>query len=198
MVRSDDCPTVGLSENDKNLRDTLGYVAAGLGHPRCGLWGSRDDIFVANNEHASDAIPNTFQLAITYEVDPRSYVVLRHDFTAFEWISNIGGLGFLFSIGSIISHAVDSPSMFITASMLAKGKVHTIKPNKSQKLNADFMEGTDEAIKKSTTDFMKYDETEVKEGCCTDLRTSLATSKCLTQRCKKLLGGTKAAILNKQ
>ena len=63
---------------------------------------------------------------------------------------------------------------------------------------AEFEEVTDQPIKKSTTDFMKNDETKMKEGCCMDLRTSLATSKCLTQRCKVSLCGTKAAILNKR
>ena len=137
---------------------------------------------------------STYQLAITYEVDPRSFVVLRNDFTGFEWISNIGGLGFLFSIGALISHSVDSPSMFLTASMLAKGKVHTIKAGSKSMEQLPPVQ----LIDKQPTDFLKFDETEIKEGCCTDLRTKLATSRCLSQKCKKSLGGTKAAILNKQ
>ena len=70
---------------------------------------------------------NTYQLAITYEVDPTQYVVIRNDITFFEWISNIGGLSFLFNIGVIMSSLVDNPTVFVTASLFAQGEVHSIK-----------------------------------------------------------------------
>ena len=74
---------------------------------------------------------NTYQLAITFEVDQNQYVVTRNDFTCFEWISNIGGLSFLFNIGTIIASLVDDPSVFVTASMFAQGRVHSVGSNQS-------------------------------------------------------------------
>ena len=53
-------------------------------------------------------------------------MIQRNDFTYFEWISNIGGLSFLFNIGVIISSFVDNPSVFVTASLFAEGKVHSM------------------------------------------------------------------------
>ena len=38
----------------------------------------------------------------------------------------------------------------------------------------------------------------MKEGCCINLRTRLATSHRLPQKLKEKIGGTKAAILNEQ
>ena len=62
---------------------------------------------------------NTIQLAITFEIEPSQHVIKRQDFTIFEWISNIGGLTFIFNIGIVISSLVENPFNFVAASLFA-------------------------------------------------------------------------------
>ena len=112
-------------------------------------------------------------------------MVSRNDFTGFEWISNIGGLSFLFSIGAIISSSVDSPAMLVTAAMLAKGKIHKIYSAST----ADHSKSVNRSM---------INEESVQEGCCMDLSTKLATNSCLPHSCKKRIGGAKARILNRE
>ena len=112
-------------------------------------------------------------------------MVSRNEFTGFEWISNIGGLSFLFSIGAMISSSVDTPAMLVTAAMLAKGKIHRIYSAGAS--------GQTKSVDKSM-----INEESVQEGCCMDLRTRLATNSCLPHSCKKRIGGAKARILNRE
>ena len=60
----------------------------------------------------------TYQIALTYELYDHLNVIVRSEFTFFDWISNIGGLSFLFSIALLVSTSVDNPLMLVTASML--------------------------------------------------------------------------------
>ena len=50
-----------------------------------------------------------YQVGITYEVDSTQYDLTRQDFTVFEWISNVGGLGFLFSAAALFVGWLNSP-----------------------------------------------------------------------------------------
>ena len=52
--------------------------------------------------------------------------MVRTDDTWFQWISDIGGFSVLFSLGVSIAGSVDSATVFVTAAMLADGKVHKI------------------------------------------------------------------------
>ena len=65
----------------------------------------------------------TYQLAITYEIEPTMYEQERKDFTFFEWLSGIGGVGFLFRLSNFIVKVLDSPDMFVTDAMLAQSNM---------------------------------------------------------------------------
>ena len=62
---------------------------------------------------------NKYQIAITYEVDPTQYQMERIDFTLFEWLSGIGGLGFMFRFCQLVVKWSDNPDLFVTSAMLA-------------------------------------------------------------------------------
>ena len=43
----------------------------------------------------------------------------RIDFTLFEWLSGIGGLGFMFRFCQLVVKWSDNPDLFVTSAMLA-------------------------------------------------------------------------------
>ena len=69
-----------------------------------------------------------YQVGITYEIESTQIELERQDLTVFDWISDVGGLGFLFSAATLFVGWLNSPQMWITSAMLASGKEHTVSP----------------------------------------------------------------------
>ena len=64
------------------------------------------------------AYSNTFQLSVTYEMEDKLFEILRQEQTWLDWLSSIGGLGFLVKLANFVVSYTDSPHMFVTSSML--------------------------------------------------------------------------------
>ena len=72
-----------------------------------------------------------YQIGVTFEIDSTKHDLERQDFTVFEWISNVGGLGFLFSGAAVFVGWLNTPQLWITSAMLSSGKEHKIMENRS-------------------------------------------------------------------
>ena len=51
-------------------------------------------------------------------MEDKLFEMLRQEQTFFDWISSIGGLGFLVKLANFLINYTDSPHMFVTSSML--------------------------------------------------------------------------------
>ena len=120
-----------------------------------------------------------YQVGITYEVESTQFVLTRQDFTVFEWISNVGGLGFLFSAATLFVGWLNSPQMWITSAMLASGKEHTILDGRSNTLSRQLS-------------MSNFSHEKVQQKCCADLSAKWAQMKCVPRCCR----GRKARILS--
>ena len=72
-------------------------------------------------------------MAITFEQDSRKYLVIRNEFSWFDWIASIGGISSLmFSMAKIIG-TTDDPNLFVSQHLMSKEveaqeKSHTLSP----------------------------------------------------------------------
>ena len=114
-----------------------------------------------------------YQLAITYEVDPTEYQQERSDVTLFEWLSGVGGLGFLFRFSHLIIKFSDNPDMFVTSAMVAQSNL----------------------LRRSTGATVAIQSQDsIRETPCTVFQTKCASSKRVPRWCKRKCGGTKARL----
>ena len=59
-------------------------------------------------------------MAITFEQDSTKYLVIRNEYSWFDWIASIGGLSSLFfSLAKIIGKT-DDPNLFVSQQLMAK------------------------------------------------------------------------------
>ena len=121
-----------------------------------------------------------YQVGITYEIDSTQHNIERQDFTVFEWISNVGGLGFLFTGATVFVGWLNSPQLWITSAMLQIGKEHKVMENRSQTLSRQLS-------------MSNYSHEQVQQKCCSDLTAKWAQLKCVPKCCR----GTKARILSR-
>ena len=121
-----------------------------------------------------------FQVAITFEIDLTLYEMTKIEYTVFDWLSAIGGLGsILFTISQAFG-AFEDAQMYVMSAMIRDGE------------NGDSMSDSKHSLKKSST----YSPTEVQNKCCTTLKTKVATSSVTPQCCKRKCGSKQDRILN--
>ena len=100
-----------------------------------------------------------FQVAITFEIDLTLYEMTKIEYTVFDWLSAIGGLGsILFTISQAFG-AFEDAQMYVASAMIRDE-------------NGESMSDSKPSLKRSST----YTPNEVQNKCCTTLKSKAATS----------------------
>ena len=136
------------------------------------LWAEQKQIFTGV-DLPSRLIPykRLFQTAVTYEIDMTHYEMTRKEFTFFDWLSAVGGLGSIVFAVSNAAGALDNAQMFVTSALLPPED----KPEEKVSYSATFS------------------PSEVQDKCCVTMRAKLAVHRKMPACCK--CGGTKGRIL---
>lgn len=120
-----------------------------------------------------------FQVAITFEIDLTLYEMTKIEYTVFDWLSAIGGLGsILFTISQAFG-AFEDAQMYVTSAMIKDESGDSLSDSKP-------------SLKRLST----YTPNEVQNKCCTTLKTKVATSPAAPQCCKRKCGSKQDRVLN--
>ena len=134
-----------------------------------GLYAHQDTIFKVQSQ-PNRVLPynRRFQIAVTYEIDSSRYEIVRVEYSFFDWLSAIGGLGSIILAVSKLVSALDSPQRYVTSALIGYRSV-----------------GEERAF---TPD-------EVRSGFFATSRAIMTTKTFIPECCKSKCGGTKARLL---